>query len=96
MFSLRFNCIIHQYDKEKSTKTQVYAICCCLFAIGEYDLIESNRIESTNSIELRIDDSSRTSLHGLSVLLRNGMFIFTLTNPSGSILKRRPGDTGFK
>ena len=43
----------------------------------------------TNSIKLRFDESSRTSLTGLSVLLRNAMFIFTLMNPVRSILGRR-------
>jgi len=33
---------------------------------------------SANSKQLRIDESSRTSLIGLSVLLRNAMFIFIL------------------
>jgi hypothetical protein len=42
----------------------------------------------TNSIKLRFDESSRTSLTGLSDLLRNAMFIFTLMNPVGSILGR--------
>ena len=41
---------------------------------------------TTNSIELRLDESSRTSLIGLSVLLRNEMFIFTPMNPIESIL----------
>jgi hypothetical protein len=38
---------------------------------------------------MRFDESSRTSLTGLSVLLRNAMFIFTPMNPVGSILGRR-------
>ena len=37
-------------------------------------------------MKLRFDDSSRTSLTGLSV---NAMFIFTLMNPVGSILGSR-------
>ena len=44
---------------------------------------------TTNSIKLRFDESSRTSLTGLSVLLHNAMFIFALMNPVGSILGRR-------
>jgi hypothetical protein len=41
-------------------KTQLYAICCCFFAIGEYNLIQSYRKETTtNSIKLRFDESSR-------------------------------------
>ena len=39
-------------------------------------------------MKLRFDESSRTSLTGLSVLLRNAMFIFILMNPVGSILGR--------
>jgi hypothetical protein len=38
---------------------------------------------TTNSIKQRFDESSRTSLTGLSVLLRNAMSIFTLMNPVG-------------
>jgi hypothetical protein len=40
-------------------------------------------------MKLRFDESSRTILTGLSVLLRNAMFIFTPMNPVGSILGRR-------
>jgi len=32
---------------------------------------------------MRFDESSRTSLTGLSVLMRNAIFIFTLMNPVG-------------
>ena len=53
-------------------------------------IIRTNCIQiTTNSIELRFDESSRTSLTGLSVLLSNEMFIFTLMNPLGSGLGRR-------
>ena len=45
--------------------------------------------KATNGIELRFDESSRKSLTGLSVLLRNTMFVFTLMNPTGSIIRRR-------
>jgi hypothetical protein len=38
---------------------------------------------TTNSIKMRFDESSRTSLTGLSVLMRNAIFIFTLMNPVG-------------
>jgi len=38
---------------------------------------------------VRIDESARTSLTGLSVLLCNAMFIFTPMNAVGSILGRR-------
>ena len=41
------------------------------------------------ALGVRFDESSRTSLTGLSDLLRNAMFIFTLVNPVGSILRRR-------
>ena len=44
---------------------------------------------TTNSIKLRFGESSRTSLTGLSALLCNAMFIFTLMNPVGSVLGRR-------
>ena len=44
---------------------------------------------TTSSIKLRFDESSRTNLTGLSVLLRNAIFIFTLMSPAGSILGRR-------
>ena len=37
---------------------------------------------------VRFDESSRTSLTGLSVLLGNAMFIFTLISPVESILGR--------
>ena len=37
---------------------------------------------------LRIDESSRTKIIGLNVLLRNEMVIFTLMNPIGSSLGR--------
>jgi len=40
-------------------------------------------------MQLRFDESSRTSLTGLSTFLRNSMFIFTPMNPAGSILGRR-------
>jgi len=40
--------------------------------------------------KLRIDESSRTRLTGLSVLWRNEMFIFTFMDPAGSNMERRP------
>jgi len=43
---------------------------------------------------LRFDESSRTSLTGLSVLLRNAIFIFTLMNHVGPILGQ--GGIGFE
>ena len=55
--------------------------------IGRANLLLGLRSEE--GIKLRIDVSSRTSLTGLSVLLRNAIFIFTLMNPVGSILGRR-------
>jgi len=55
-------------------------------------IIRTNCIQiTTNSIELRFDESSRTSLTGLSVLLSNEMFIFTLMNPLGSGYGRSGG-----
>ena len=43
---------------------------------------------NNNTIKLRFGESSRSSLTGLSVLLRNAVFIFTriLMNSVGSIL----------
>jgi hypothetical protein len=41
---------------------------------------------TTNSIKLRFDESSRTSLTGLNIFLRNEMFIFNLNWPSGASL----------
>jgi len=48
---------------------------------------------TTNSIKLGFDESSRTSMTGLSVLLRNAMFISTLMDPAGPILE---GGIGFE
>jgi hypothetical protein len=60
-----------------------------LNGIRLYFILPNGKEITTSSIKLRFDESSRTSLTGLSVLLRNTMFIFTPTNPVGPILGRR-------
>jgi len=57
----------------------------------DYIILPNWKETTANSIKLRFDESSGTSLTGLSVLLRNAMFIFTLMNPLESILGRRNG-----
>jgi len=51
---------------------------CLLYALIPYPRSTTNKETSTNSTKLRIDESSRASLTGLSVLLRNGFFFFFL------------------
>jgi hypothetical protein len=51
-------------------------------------ILPSCKETTANSIHLRFDESSRTSLTGMSVLLRYAMFIFTLMDPVGLILGR--------
>ena len=46
----------------------------------DYIIIPNCKETTTNSIKLCFDESFRTSLTGLSVLLRNAMLIFTLMN----------------
>ena len=55
----------------------------------DWIILPNYKETTTNRIKLCFDESSRTSLTGLIVLLRNAMFIFTLMNPVGSILGRR-------
>ena len=55
----------------------------------EYNILPNRKETKTNSIKLRFDESSRSSLTRLCVLLSNSMFIFTPMNPLGSILGRR-------
>jgi len=57
--------------------------------LGLYYTPQLQRNLIANGMELRIDDTSRTSLTRLSLLLRNTMFIFTPMNPVESILGRR-------
>ena len=51
--------------------------------------LSNSKETSTNSKKLRIYESSRTSLTGLSVLFRNAMFFFILMNPVGYRISSR-------
>ena len=69
----------------KRTLNPVRLVLMVTFSVARCYNGVSLFLGSINSTKL----DSRTSLYGLSVLLHNAMFIFTLMDPSGSILGRR-------
>jgi len=74
---------VHRYQAANGTDDTEAAVPISLDILDAVILLDRKET-TTNSIKLYSNESSRTSLTGLSVLLRNTMFIFTPMKPVGS------------